>query len=243
LSNFVLLHGGAAGAWIWKDVNTLLQQNGHNVLAVTFTGCADRRHLNSKDITQETHATDVVNAIEFAELSDVVLVGHSYSGTVIPAVLREIPEKIKQVIYVDALVLNTGESVAEAMGFMPAEQCAAVRGMIQQGQAPISSGVADQQRAQAKDAPFVMTPAQQEWMLSLLSEFPASCTVSQVSCGAESITHPIEYIACTKSDVASQHDRARALNWSISEIEGDHAVMVGNSKGTAELLESLSAKV
>tara|TARA_R110000772_G_scaffold268731_1_gene398299 strand:- start:2718 stop:3440 length:723 start_codon:yes stop_codon:yes gene_type:complete len=240
LKNFVLLHGGAAGAWIWSSVEKNLRENGHNVLSVTFTGCAERRHLNSKDISQETHAADVVNSIEFAQLDNVILVGHSYSGSVIPMVLRDIPEKIKKVIYVDALVLKAGESVAEAMGFMPAEQCAVVRGMIQRGLVPISSGVADQQRTQAAQVPFLMTLEQQDWMLSLLSEFPASCTVSQVTLGAESIKHSIEYIACTKSDVASQHDRARALGWPIKELDGDHAVMVGNPSGTADLLESIS---
>lgn len=240
MKNFVLLHGGAAGAWIWRGVEEILVNNGHKVLCVTFSGCAERRHLNGKDITQETHAADVVNAIEFSQMRDIVLVGHSYSGSVIPSVLRDIPEKIKQVIYVDALVLSAGESVAEAMGYMPAEQCAVVRGMIQRGQVPISSGVADQQRAQAAQTPFLMTSAQQEWMLSLLSEFPASCTVSNVVCGAESITHPVEYVACTKSDVVSQHSRARALSWSMNDLEGDHSVMVGNPKGTAELLEEIS---
>lgn len=239
MKNFVLLHGGAAGAWIWRGVESILRQHGHNVLSVTFTGCAERRHLNSKDISQETHAADVVNAIEFAQLDNVILVGHSYSGSVIPMVLRDIPEKIKQTIYVDALVLKAGESVAEAMGFMPTEQCTVVRGMIQRGLAPISSGVADQQRAQAAQAPFAMTAKQQEWMLSLLSEFPASCTVSQVTLGAESIKHSVQYIACTKSDVSAQHDRARALGWSVTDLAGDHAVMVGNPTGTAELLESL----
>ena len=240
MKNFVLLHGGAAGAWIWGGVEKILRQHGHNVLSVTFTGCAERRHLNSKDINQETHAADVVNAIEFAQLDNVILVGHSYSGSVIPLVLRDISEKIKQVIYVDALVLNAGESVAEAMGFMPAEQCAAVRGMIQRGQVPISSGIADQQRAQAEKSPFAMTREQQEWMLSLLSEFPASCTVSEVKLGAESITHSVEYIACTKSDVSSQHDRARALGWKIHNLDGDHAVMVGDSAGSARLLEIIA---
>ena len=240
LKNFVLLHGGAAGSWIWRPVEEILLKNGHNVLSVTFTGCAERRHLNGKDVTQETHAADVVNAIEFAQMSDIVLVGHSYSGSVIPSVLRDIPEKIKQVIYVDALVLNAGESVAEAMGFMPAEQCAVVRGMIQRGQVTISSGVADQQRAQAVQAPFLMTEDQQEWMLSLLSEFPASCTVSSVELGAESITHPVEYIACTESDVSGQHQRARALEWPVTELHGDHAVMVGNPEGTANILEKLA---
>lgn len=242
MSNFVLLHGGAAGSWIWRPVEKLLQTRGHNVVSITFTGCGDRGHLVSKDITQATHITDVVNTIKFSEMDDIVLVAHSYSGTVVPGVYQEIREKIAKIIYFDALVLNKGESVAEAMGYMPAEQCAAVRAMIESDEAPVSSGVAEQQRAHAKEMPFKMSAEQQAWMLNLVSEFPASCTVSNVEFGAESITMPVDYIACTDSDVLSQHERAKTRGWSLHSLEGDHAAMVGNPEGSADLIESLSSR-
>ena len=48
-----------------------------------MTGLGERSHLLNKDINVSTHVTDIVNVIRWEDLSDVVLVGHSYGGAVI----------------------------------------------------------------------------------------------------------------------------------------------------------------
>jgi pimeloyl-ACP methyl ester carboxylesterase len=50
----------------------------------------------------ETHITDVVSLIEFEDLHDVVLVGHSYAGLVVTGVADRIPGRIGLVAYLDA---------------------------------------------------------------------------------------------------------------------------------------------
>ena len=67
--------------------------------------------LASADIGLDTHITDVVNAIEFEKLSDVVLIGHSYGGLVITGVAERIPQRIRHLVYVDAFLPEHGESV------------------------------------------------------------------------------------------------------------------------------------
>ena len=58
MATYVLLHGGAAGSWIWRDCAQLLRRDGHAVHTVTFTGFAERRHLISRDCTVETHVAE-----------------------------------------------------------------------------------------------------------------------------------------------------------------------------------------
>ena len=80
---FVLVHGAWHGAWCWSRVVPLLRASDQPAHAVTLTGVGERAHLLRRDIGLATHIADVVSLIENEELTDVVLVGHSYGGLVI----------------------------------------------------------------------------------------------------------------------------------------------------------------
>ena len=73
MANFVLVHGAWHGAWCWSRIQPALVRAGHVAHAVTLTGVGERAHLLSKDITLETHITDVIGLIEAEELQDIVL--------------------------------------------------------------------------------------------------------------------------------------------------------------------------
>ena len=88
---FVLVHGGSVGGWCYQRVARRLRQQGHEVYAPTLTGFGERHHLSRSDITMETHILDVANLVEFEDLHDVVLVGHSLGSTVIPHVAERVP--------------------------------------------------------------------------------------------------------------------------------------------------------
>jgi len=241
MTTYVLLHGGAAGAWIWKYTEELLRARGHNVLTVTFTGFAERRHLCGIDSTIETHVADVVNALEFHEITDAVLVAHSYSGTVAPGVVAAAGHRLRRVVYLDSVVLHKGERVAEAMGYMSSEQAAQVQAGVRAGLVPINSPVADMQRAEAAETPMLMSPERQEWLLKLLSNMPTIAGVTPVEVGAESIKLPVDYIAVSVSVMKPiMHDRASKLGWTVHNIEGDHAILVGDPETTVKLLEQCS---
>lgn len=115
MTNFVLVHGGMTGGTSWKKVRKLLERKNH-VLTPTLTGLAERRHLSHPNIDLETHIQDILNTIYYEELEDIVLVGHSYGGMVITAVADRIPEKIKRLVYVAAILPMSGESMFDAVG-------------------------------------------------------------------------------------------------------------------------------
>ena len=110
MANFVLVHGAWHGAWCWRRVVDLLQAEGHRVHALTLTGVGERAHLLSPDIHLSTHIQDVIGAIEAEELQDVVLAVHSYAGMVGTGVADRIPERLRQLVYVDAVVPKPGEA-------------------------------------------------------------------------------------------------------------------------------------
>lgn len=83
---------------------------GHGVLAPTLTGLGERAHLASPDVTLSTHVLDVVNALNWEDLHDAVLVGHSYGGLVITGAADRTPGRLRHLVYVDALVPRNGQS-------------------------------------------------------------------------------------------------------------------------------------
>ena len=110
MADFVLVHGAWHGAWCWRKVIPPLWAAGHRVFAVTLTGLGERAHLLSKAITLDTHIADVVKVIETEELLDLILVGHSYGGVVITGVANRLAQRLRHLVYVDAMVLRPGES-------------------------------------------------------------------------------------------------------------------------------------
>jgi pimeloyl-ACP methyl ester carboxylesterase len=110
-NTYVLVHGAWGGGWDWITVDSMLTARGHRVVRATLTGLGERHHLASPNIDLHTHIDDVVNTILWNELRNVVLVGHSYGGMVITGVVDRIPERIKRVVYLDAFLPDSGESV------------------------------------------------------------------------------------------------------------------------------------
>jgi pimeloyl-ACP methyl ester carboxylesterase len=118
LPSFVLVHGGGQGGWVWRDVAVALRARGHHVFTPSLTGFGERRHLQPASF--ETFVDDVANVILVEDLDDVVLVGHSMGGVVIPRVVERVPERIRRVVWVTAAVTSDGETLLEAVPQSPA---------------------------------------------------------------------------------------------------------------------------
>ena len=112
----VIVHGAWGGAWAFKKVEALLREKNFQVYRPQLTGQGDRVHLARSDIGLNTHIDDVVNMILYEDLRDIILVGHSYGGMVISGVADRVPDRIKRLVYLDALVPNDGDSVNSMFG-------------------------------------------------------------------------------------------------------------------------------
>jgi pimeloyl-ACP methyl ester carboxylesterase len=113
-STFVIVHGAWGGSWAFKKVDSLMTAHGHLVYRPSLTGQGERVHLASTNVDLSTHINDVVNAILFEDLKNIILVGHSYGGMVITGVADQVPERIQKLIYLDAFLPADGESVFTA---------------------------------------------------------------------------------------------------------------------------------
>ena len=86
---------------------------GHEVFAPTLTGLGERSHLASPAVDLSMHIQDVANLLEWEDLRDVVLVGHSYGGMVITGVADRLADRLAGLIYLDALVPQDRQCVLD----------------------------------------------------------------------------------------------------------------------------------
>lgn len=116
---FVLVHGGGHGGWCWQPTARLLRRWGHEVHCPTLTGFGERCHLDVASVTFGTFVDDVANVLRFEDLTDVVLVGHSMGGVVVPRVAEAQRDRIHQVVWLAAVVTEDGESLLQAVPQSP----------------------------------------------------------------------------------------------------------------------------
>jgi pimeloyl-ACP methyl ester carboxylesterase len=124
LATYVLVPGAWLGGWAWRDVTPRLRASGHDVYPMTLTGLGERVHLARPEVDLDTHITDVVNLIAWNDLDDVILVGHSYAGIVVTGVADRIPERLGQLVFLDAAPFADGMAMVD---LFPPEALAAVQ--------------------------------------------------------------------------------------------------------------------
>lgn len=107
---YVLVHGAWGGGWIWKDTAEGLRAKGHRVFTPTQTGLGERRHLMARSITIDTFVEDIAAVLETEELQEVILVGHSFGGFAATGVADRMPQRIRHLVYLDALLPENGET-------------------------------------------------------------------------------------------------------------------------------------
>jgi pimeloyl-ACP methyl ester carboxylesterase len=112
MATYVIVHGAWSGAHGFRHVRKLLQAAGHQVYTPSLTGLGERVHLASPQVNLSTHVRDVVNHILYEDHRDIVLVGFSYGGFVVTGALEHIADRIRHLVYLDAFVPESGESLA-----------------------------------------------------------------------------------------------------------------------------------
>ncbi|GGD57735.1 alpha/beta fold hydrolase [Paenibacillus nasutitermitis] len=107
---FVLVHGSWADSSFWNGIAAHLRRMGHLVYTPEYPGHgADPNNA----VTHAMITKSVADFIVSQNLHDLVLVGHSFGGSVIQTVAQLIPETIRRLVFYDAFVLKDGQMVAD----------------------------------------------------------------------------------------------------------------------------------
>ncbi|NEW05756.1 alpha/beta hydrolase [Paenibacillus sp. SYP-B3998] len=116
---FVLIHGSWADASFWDGIASALRKKGHLVYAPEYI----KYESNSNKAITQTHAMlskSIADFITSNHLQNIILVGHSFGGSLVQKVAELVPSHIKRLVFLNAFVLNDGQSVADE--FPPAAQ-------------------------------------------------------------------------------------------------------------------------
>jgi pimeloyl-ACP methyl ester carboxylesterase len=86
-----------------SSISTILRAAGHELYTPTLTVLGASSHLlhGLNRISLVTHAKNITNMLFYEDLSEVVLVGHSYGGMVITGVAAKQPHRLAQLVYLD----------------------------------------------------------------------------------------------------------------------------------------------
>ena len=111
MATFLVAHGAWTAGWGWKKMHPLMRAGGHRLITPTLTGLGERAHLATPEVGLDTHIQDMLGALHYEDLHDVMLVGHSYGGMVATGVADRARDRIAQLVYLDAFVPQDGQSL------------------------------------------------------------------------------------------------------------------------------------
>ncbi len=229
--NFVLVPGGWCGGWCWNPVADILEAAGHRAFPITFTGSGDRAHLLSPETSLETYVLDIINFIQYNDLSDIILAAHSVGGVPVLAVLDRIPERIRHVVFLDAMLTMDGECVLD---IIPQEEANRRRAQIDQGNGmmPVPTSI------------HFASEAVREWFISHLTPQPLRPYLDRLR-----LQHvfgngvPATYVSCQPVHLPVISSALRARNmpeWRYLEITSGHNVQIHRPDDVVDILMNAS---
>jgi pimeloyl-ACP methyl ester carboxylesterase len=216
MATIVLAHGAWSAAWAWKKMRPLFASAGHAFFSPTYTGLGERCHLARPDIDLSTHVQDVLNILEFEDLKDVVLLGHSYGGMVATGVADRARNRIARVVYIDAFAPRDGQSLFDLLG--------------PKGEANMRAGAAkdgDGWKLPLNPMPPDTSPEDAAWAVPRRRPQPIRTFEQKIRLESKEPPPPRHYIYARKNgpgDVFRQFaDRARSeAGWTCHEIDASH---------------------
>jgi pimeloyl-ACP methyl ester carboxylesterase len=232
LATFVVAHGAWSAGWAWKKMHPLLRAAGHALWTPTYTGLGERRHLLNGDVDLETHIQDILAVLEFEDLRDVVLVGHSYGGMVATGVADRARERIAQLVYVDAFVPRDGQCLLDLMA---AEASARIR--------ELSKALGEGWQIPPNPLPPDTPEADIRWIKP--RRFPQPFRTFDTPLRLNGAAPPPRsYIYCRRAgsgDVFGPFAaRARQEGWRYLEIDASHNPHITAPEALAELLRRIA---
>lgn len=233
MATFLIAHGAWSAGWSWKKMRPLLNDLGHDLFTPTYTGVGERVHLASSEVGLETHIADILGLLEFEDLQNVFLVGHSYGGMVATGVADRAPECLAHLVYLDAFVPRDGQSLFD---LQPAD--------IQAGKRDAVRTAGDGWKVPPNPLPPDTSEADIAWIMPRRVMQPLKTFEQPVHLSGAGERLPKTYIYCTRpapgNIFRSFAQRARSEGWNCIEIDSSHSPHITAPQVLATLLDNIA---
>jgi pimeloyl-ACP methyl ester carboxylesterase len=233
---FVLVHGGFHGGWCWARVAEPLRRRGARVFTPTQTGLGERAHLLA-NASIDTFINDILGVLEAEELDDIALVGHSFAGIAVTGTTDRAPERIRHLVYLDALIVQDGYAAFDTMSGDAVAQ--------RKTETEIHDGIPCMKTFPAGEF-GVTDPGDVAWLERRLTPHPVGLYEEQMKWQNPIGNHrPCTYVATTDpwyAPLAGSRDYARhQREWGWHELHTGHDAMITAPAAVASLLWSIPA--
>ncbi len=118
--NFAFLHGGGQGGWVWQDTIAELnkQTTGKfgKALTLDVPGCGEKRDKETSTLTFTSIIDELIADLDSTGMTDMVLVGHSQAGNVMPFMAARRPDLFRRLMYVTCSIPLPGQTPLEMIG-------------------------------------------------------------------------------------------------------------------------------
>lgn len=229
-STFVLLPGAWSGPWAWEPIHARLIHRGHRAYTVSFSGLP--LHGDGDAVDLQTHVDDTLALIARHQLTDIVLVGHSYSGLIAGMVTDQAPRHIVRTVYVEGFLARHGKSLLDAFGGeQRAQELADIRANNGWWPPPPTAAIAEEPD---------LTSAQVQWLANRLVPHPARTVTQPVELTQPIANQPSTYIARAHTGTHLETLQV-AHGWDVHHLEAGHWPMLSVPDQLADLLLEAAA--
>jgi pimeloyl-ACP methyl ester carboxylesterase len=235
MATFVVAHGAWSAAWAWKKVRPMLRARGHEIFTPTYTGLGERSHHATPTIGLHTHVEDVLAVLTYEDLSDVILVGHSYGGMVATVLADRAPARLRHVVYLDAFVPRDGQALLD---LVPPDVAARMR----EGVRTLGEGW----RVPANPLPSDTSEADAAWIMPRRVMQPLATFEEKAHLTGAGARLPRTYIYCTRLgpiDIFGPF-AARAKQepgWRYVEMDASHSPNVTAPEALTAVLDGIAS--
>jgi len=232
---FVLVPGAWLGGWCWQRVTPLLRAAGHVVYTPTLTGLGERVHLGTPETDLATHIRDVVNVLEYEDLREVVLVGHSYGGVVVGGVADRVPDRVAQLIYVTANLPHDGRAIFD-------DWSAAGRAVVEEEARLAGEGRRWSLGPALGKAGTGLSESDARWLHAKATDHPLGTFAQPLSLTNPRVAIPRAYIWCSEDGSRLPEEVVTAANdgrWERRELATGHWSMLSMPRELADLFLDL----
>ncbi len=246
MSIFVLVPGAWHGGWCWKKLAPLLRDAGHEVYTPTLTGLGECSHLLSREINLDTHIKDIVSLLEFEDLNEVTLVGHSYGALVIAGTAELAFQRLSHLVNLDGPTPKDGESLFDSINDEKFTEDTR-RIITEEGEGwriPFSERMRILVTSE-QDGIFGITDNdEQKWLRERLTPHPAATFEQKLRFArSEALAIPKTHIWCSVYEgvrSTTPPSSPSAAGWSLIEIQTGHDAMISAPRELAAILSTLT---
>ncbi|BAT60714.1 non-heme chloroperoxidase [Variibacter gotjawalensis] len=233
MATFVVAHGAWSAGWAWKKMHPRMRAAGHELVTPSYTGMGERNHLANPNVDLDTHITDVVNVLEYHDLKDVVLLGHSYGGMTSTGIADRARERVAKLVYLDAFAPQDGQS---AFDMMPTERAAGMRERADKE--------GEGWRLPVNPMPPDTAEDDKAWAMPRRMPQPIKTFSTPLRLLNGPLTLPRYYIYCKQcmpgDGFRPSYERARHEGWGTFEIDATHNPHITAPDALMKILQTIA---